>query len=455
MEIFAGFVEHTDVQVGRVVEGLDARGLRDNTIIFYIFGDNGSSSKGQQGSISELLAQNQIPNTVEQQIEALKDLGGLDALGTAKTDNMYHAGWAWAGSTPFRSTKLIAAHFGETRNPMVVSWPDRIKPDPVVREQFHHVVDIAPTVYELLDITPPQVVNGHDQMPIDGVSLAYTFDNGTAPTEKAEQFFDNNGSRGLYSDGWFASTFGPLTPWLNAQKGLAEWDSAEDTWQLYNLRNDFSQAADVSTENSEKLAAIQARFLEVAEENQVFPLGAGIWLRLHPEQISKTPYSSWTFTQNTRRMPEFTAPGLGKRSNKVTLDIEVEANADGVLYALGGSGGGLTLYMDQGRLVYLYNMMIIEQYAAASAEPLAPGKHRIEVLTQISRPGGASKVLLTVDGTEAATVDLPRTVPVAFTASETFDVGVDLGSVVSQSYANQRPFAFSGKIQRVDVELTE
>ncbi len=182
MEIYAGFVEHTDVQVGRVVEGLEQRGLRDNTIIFYIFGDNGSSAEGQQGSISELLAQNQIPNTVEQQIAALEGLGGLDALGTAKTDNMYHAGWAWAGSTPFRSTKLVAAHFGGTRNPLVVSWPKRIKPDAKVRGQFHHVVDIGPTLYELLDIPHPKVVNGLEQLPMDGVSMAYTFDDGDAPT---------------------------------------------------------------------------------------------------------------------------------------------------------------------------------------------------------------------------------------------------------------------------------
>ncbi|MEO1689674.1 MAG: sulfatase-like hydrolase/transferase, partial [Pseudomonadota bacterium] len=173
MELFAGFVEHTDVQVGRLIEGLEGRGLRDDTLIFYIFGDNGSSAEGQRGSISELLAQNNIPNTIEQQLEALERIGGIEELGGPRTENMYHAGWAWAGSTPFKGTKLLGAYFGGTRNPMVVSWPDRIEHDGEMRTQFHHVVDIAPTIYELLEITPPQVVNGHAQMPIDGVSLAF------------------------------------------------------------------------------------------------------------------------------------------------------------------------------------------------------------------------------------------------------------------------------------------
>ena len=258
MEIFAGFAEHTDAQVGKLVDGLDERGLRDNTIIFYIWGDNGSSAEGQMGSISELLAQNNIPNTVDQQLVALDQLGGLEALGSPKTDNMYHAGWAWAGSTPFRSTKLVAAHFGGTRNPMVVSWPKGIKADSRVRSQFHHVVDIAPTLYEILGITPPEVVNGQKQMEIDGVSLAYTFNSPEAQSEKSVQFFDNNGSRAIYKDGWMACTFGPFVPWNTpASVGrIANWDSAEDAWELYDLASDFSQANDLSkTDAGEAQAA--------------------------------------------------------------------------------------------------------------------------------------------------------------------------------------------------------
>ena len=177
MELFAGFVEHVDVQAGKLIDELEQLGIRDNTIVLYIFGDNGSSAEGQNGSISELLAQNQIPNTIQQQIEALNKIGGLEAFGGPKVDNMYHAGWAWMGDTPFQHTKLIASHFGGTRNPLVVSWPKSIKPDKTPHAQFHHVVDVVPTIYEILGITAPEVVDGFKQDPIDGVSMAYSFAN--------------------------------------------------------------------------------------------------------------------------------------------------------------------------------------------------------------------------------------------------------------------------------------
>ncbi len=453
MEVFAGFVEHVDVQAGKVIDELDRLGIRDNTLVFYIFGDNGSSAEGQAGSISELLAQNQIPNTVEQQIAAMDHLGGLDALGGPKMDNMYHAGWAWAGSTPFQSTKLVAAHFGGTRNPMAVSWPARIKADAIPRAQFHHVNDIAPTIYDILGIKPPKMVDGFEQDPIDGVSMLYTFDSAGAPTHKDTQYFDNNGSRGIYHDGWFASTFGPLTPWLTVSPGLATWDSAKDVWQLYDLKNDFSQAQDLAAAEPKRLEEMKALFLDEAKDNKVFPIGAGIWLRLHPEDRVKTPYTSWVFDQSTIRMPEFTAPGIGRESNIVNVDLEVGANASGVLYALGGASGGLALYMDDGHLVYEYNMMIIERYVARSNTKLAPGRHNIEVVTTVAKPGAPAKVVLKVDGAEVATADVKRTVPAAFTASETFDVGIDLGSPVSIDYFDRRPFRFNGKIDTVNVKL--
>jgi arylsulfatase len=455
MELFAGFVEHTDVQVGRLVDGLEKRGLRENTLIFYIWGDNGSSAEGQQGSISELLAQNNIPNTVDQQLAALERLGGLKALGSPKTDNMYHAGWAWAGSTPFRSTKLVAAHFGGTRNPLVVSWPKRIKPDRIVRFQFQHVVDVVPTIYELLGITPPKVVNGFEQMKMDGHSFADTFDNAAAPSKNRLQFFDNNGSRAIYNDGWMACAFGPFIPWdtPGSAQRIATWDSTADEWELYNLQEDFSQSNNLAAARPEKLAELKKVFLAVAEDNKAFPIGAGNWGRLHPEDRIKTPYTNWTFTANTRRMPEFTAPGLGRESNIVELDIEVGEAASGVLYALGGSGGGLALYMDKGHLVYLYNMMIIEQYTSRSERPLAPGRHTIVVETAIAGPGMQGTAVLKVDGVEVGKAVLKRTVPAAFTASESLDVGLDLGSTVSNDYFDRRPFKFSGKIVRVKVVL--
>jgi arylsulfatase A-like enzyme len=453
MEVCAGFVEHADHEVGRLLDAVEANGQKDNTIVIYVWGDNGSSAEGQNGSISELLAQNQIPNTIKQQLEALKTLGGLDAIGGPFTDNIYHASWAWAGDTPFKYTKLIASHFGGTRNPLVISWPKGIKPDKTPRSQFHHVNDIVPTIYDILGINPPKIVNGFRQMPIDGLSMKYTFDNANAAPAPKTQFFDNNGSRGVYQDGWFACTFGPLRPWIPAQKGLDKWDSKKDVWELYNLKEDFSQADNLASKEPERLEKMKALFLEQAKENKDTPIGAGIWLRLHPEDVVSSPYKSWVFTSSSTRMPEFSAPGLGKRSNKVVVDIDMAANANGVLYALGGSSGGLSCFMENGKLVYEYNMMIIEKYTVETKEKLAPGKHRIEIITTIASPGAPASILINVDGKEAAKGEVKRTVPAAFTASETFDVGVDLGSPVSLRYEKKAPFRFSGNIQKVTVDL--
>jgi arylsulfatase len=455
MEVFAGFVEHTDAQVGKLVDGLEEIGVRDNTIILYIWGDNGASAEGQRGSISELLAQNNIPNTVEQQIEALDQLGGLEVLGSKKTDNMYHAGWAWAGATPLRSTKLVAAHFGGTRNPLVISWPKGIQPDKKPRSQFHHVNDIAPTLYDVIGIKLPDRVNGFEQDPIDGVSMVYTFADPTAEGQRKTQYFENNASRGIYQDGWFACTFGPFLPWDTPSIGerLKAWDPDTEVWELYDLTEDFSQANDLAKAAPERLAQMQESFLAEAKQNKALPIGGGLWTRFHPEDVISTPYNSWRFDVTTRRMPEFTAPGLGKKSNVVTVDIDVDDNASGVLYALGGSSGGLALFMDEGKLVYEYNMLLIERYRAEVAQPIPAGKHTIEVDTTLARPGAPATVVIKVGGQEAARTIVERTVPAAFTASETFDVGVDLGSPVSVQYVDRVPFVFDGTIHQMRVKL--
>ncbi len=455
MELYAGFCEHTDAQVGKLVEFLDETGQRDNTIILYLWGDNGSSAEGQNGSISELLAQNQIPNTISQQMKALDELGGLKALGGPLTDNIYHASWAWAGSTPFRSTKLVAAHFGGTRNPLVVSWPKKIKADKTPRSQFYHVNDIAPTLYDVIGIKAPKEVNGFPQDPIDGVSMAASFTDPKAPENKHVQYFDNNGSDGIYRDGWYACTFGPLSPWLNAQPGLDRWDSSKAVWELYDLNKDFTQMHDLAQEHPDKLEEMKQLFLAQAEENRVFPIGAGIWLRIHPEDRIKSPYTNWTFDDTTTRMPEFTAPALGNHNNTVTIDLECGDDASGVLYAMGGAGGGLTCYMDKGHLMFEYNLMIIDRSIARSAEKLAAGKHTVIVSTTLkaSKPGAPAEILLSVDGIEVARTTAKMTVPAAFTASESFDVGTDLGSTVSRDYFHSRPFKFDGHINQVRVEL--
>jgi arylsulfatase A-like enzyme len=457
MELFAGFVEHVDTQVMRVLEELDRLQKTENTLVIYIFGDNGCSAEGQRGTVSELLAQNGIPSMVSQQLAALDELGGLDALGTAKTDNMFHAGWAWAGNTPFQHTKQVASHFGGTRNPMAISWPKRIRPDGRIRHQFHHVNDIVPTLYELLGIPQPHVVDGHQQKPMDGVSLAYTFDHPEAPTRKKVQYFENDASRAIYCDGWYACAFGPVVPWdaPSAAERLTAWSAEEERWELYDLRSDFSQARDLAEVNPGKLEELRDLFKHVSRDNLVWPIGAGLWLRLHPEDRVASPYTRWRFDSTVTRLPELAAPGLGRQDSRVDIALTVPAEASGVLYALGGFAGGLTLFMDGGTLVYEYNMMVIERYQARSATPIAPGKHLVTVETTFEsrKPMAPALVVLKVDGEEVGKVLVARTVPAAFTASETFDVGVDLGSPVSPDYFDRRPFRFNGEIERVDVEV--
>ena len=415
MELYAGFCEHTDAQVGKLVDYLDETGQRENTIVLYLWGDNGCSAEGQNGSISELLAQNQIPNTIAQQITALDELGGLKALGGPLTDNIQHSGWAWAGNTPFRHTKLVASHFGGTRNPLVVSWPKKIKADKTPRGQFYHVNDIAPTLYDVIGIKAPKEVNGFPQDPIDGVSMATSFADAKAPENKQIQYFDNNGSDGIYSNGWYACTFGPLSPWLNAQPGLDKWDSSKAVWELYDLTKDFSQMHDLAQEHPQKVEEMKKLFLEQAEENKVFPIGAGIWLRIHPEDRIKSPFTSWTFDDTTTRMPEFTAPALGNHNNTVTIDLECGEDASGVLYAMGGAGGGLTCYMDKGHLVFEYNLMIINRSIAKSEKKVAPGKHTLVVSTTLKapKPGAPADIVLSLDGEEFGRTTVKMTVPAA------------------------------------------
>jgi arylsulfatase len=458
MEVFAGYLEHVDAQVGRVLDEMDRLGKTENTLVLYIFGDNGSSAEGQKGSISELLAQNNIPNTVTEQRAALDKLGGIDVLGSPRTDNMYHAGWAWAGCTPFHHTKLVASHFGGTRNALAVAWPAHITPDARLRGQFHHVNDVVPTIYDAIGILPPDVVDGFEQKPLDGISFAYTFAKAGVPTRKTTQYFENNASRGIYSDGWYACAFGPFVPWdtPSTAKRLKTWDMLSEPWELYYLETDFSQAHDLAKTHPDKLDELKALFKEVSRDNLVWPVGAGLWLRIHPEDRIESPYTRWRFDGSVNGMPEFTAPALGKQDSHVEVEVTCGPMASGVLYALGGFSGGLSLFLDKGTLVYEYNMLMLDRYQARSAQPLVEGHHVITVDTvfESAKPMGPASVTLRVDGEEVARVVIARTVPVAFTASETFGVGVDLGSPVSPDYFDRRPFRFDGVIHRVDVRVS-
>ncbi len=455
MEVAAGFGEHTDVQVGRLLDELDALGYADDTIVFYIWGDNGSSGEGQNGTISELLAQNMIPTTVDMHIAALEELGGLDALGSPKTDNQYHAAWAWAGSTPYQGMKLLASHLGGTRNPMAIRWPGRITPDPTPRSQFHHCNDVVPTIYELIGITAPRVVDGIPQDPIDGVSFAYAFDDPDAPGRLHTQYFEIMGSRAIYHDGWLASAFGPRIPWVPGRpEGIDEWTPDGDVWELYHLDEDWTQAHDLAAEMPEKLAQMKETFSIEAARNSVYPVGGALWVPVfHPELRISTPYREWHFTGDIIRMPEFCAPALGNRDNLVTISAEVSGSANGVLYALGGAGGGLTLFARDGVLTYEYNLFLLQRTKIRAERPLSAGDVTIEVETRYAeaRPGGPLNISIRVDGDEAATGTVPISAPLLFSANDCLDIGTCLGGRISLDYWDEAPFAFDGTIHGVDV----
>jgi arylsulfatase A-like enzyme len=455
MEIFAGFTEHADYNAGRVIDEIDRQGKLDNTLIFYIWGDNGSSSEGLNGTISEQLAQNGIPTTISQHLKALDELGGLPALGGPKTDNMYHAGWAWAGSTPYQGTKLMGSYFGGIRNPMAISWPIGIKADPTARPQFHHVIDVAPTIYELTKIKTPRVVNGFEQDPIDGVSMVYTFTDPNAKGTRTTQFFDIMASRGVYHEGWFASAPGPREPWVGGiPKGVKEWSPLTDKWELYNIDEDWSQANDLAARNPKKLEEMKALFIEESKKYKNLPIGGGLWSTalFHPEDAPAPTLTEWTFDAPITLMPESAAPKLGKVSNLVNMEVDVPKKADGVLYALAGFSGGITCYIKDGYLNYEFNLFEVQRTKLKSKEKLPQGKAMIEVESKlVDKIGGPMDVVMRVNGKVVGQTRVPAAMSLHFTSNATFDIGTDLDSPVSLDYYDQAPFAFNGSIGKTKI----
>lgn len=458
MEVAAGYAEHVDVQVGRITDELESLGYADNTLFLYIWGDNGSSGEGQNGTIAELLAQNGIPTTVRQHIDALDELGGLDVLGSPLVDNQYHAAWAWAGSTPYKGMKLLASHLGGTRNPMAVRWPAKITADSAPRDVFLHCNDIVPTIYDVVGIVPPHTVNGEPQMPLAGASFARTLGDRNAPGGKKTQYFEIMGSRGIYHDGWMASARGPRLPWVPGQPpGIATWTPDNDTWELYHLDEDWSQARDLAAEQPEKLAQMREMFMVEAARNEVLPIGGGLWVPVyHPELRIAPPYREWEFSGDTIRMPEFCAPALGNKNNVVTIDVDIPANANGVLYALGAAAGGLTLYLDEGYLCYEYNLFILSRTKIRSENKVPPGRATLTVTTQYAdpRPAGPLDITVARNGETLGGGQVPISAPLLFTANDCLDIGTCLGSPVSLDYRERAPFPFEGRIHRVHVAYT-
>ena len=456
MEVLAGFAEHTDHQVGRILSEVERLGYEENTLVVYIWGDNGSSGEGQDGTISELLAQNAIATEIDEHIKVLDDLGGLDAIGSPLVDNMYHAGWAWAGSTPYQGLKLMGAYFGGTRNPMAIKWPKGIKPDPKPRAQFHHCNDLVPTIYELVGITPPKVLNGVTQDPVHGTSFAYAFNAPDAPGQLKTQFFDIFGSRSVYHDGWIAGAVGPRLPWVQGvDPDILTWSPDTDDWELYNLEEDWSQSRNIADQHPEKLQMLKNLFLVESAKYKNLPIGGGLWtIIFHPEMKVAPEATSWELPGTITRIPEPCAPRLGALDNKVVIDMDIPENASGVLYKLGANSGGLTVFMDQGILTYEYNLFIIERVKLRSSEPLAAGRHQLEILTQHTddNPRGPLSIKCTLNGNPLIEGIVPRPAALIFTANDCLDVGQALGSPVSMEYRERAPFKFNGTIHTMNVD---
>ena len=342
---------------------------------------------------------------------------------------------------------------------MVISWPRNIKPGKLPRQQFHHVNDIAPTIYEILGIKPPRVVDGYEQEPLDGVSMVYTFDDPKASGRKHTQYFEILGSRGIYHDGWFACTIGPRLPWTTDMSALRNWDPNEDAWELYNLKQDYSQSRNIAEENPQKLEELNALFLKQAADNKVLPIGASFYTSFfNPAEMPSSPLTEWTFFEGQTRIPEAVAPKfLSGRSSLAVIDAEIDKKTEGVLFAVGGISAGFTVYMDEGVLKAEYNAMTINRYKVSSDSPIETGKVKIEVETVYDRAERMAPATLTlrVNGKKVGEGRIERSVPGLFTGSETFDVGMDLGSPVALDYHKRAPFNFNGKIENIHIRYLE
>jgi arylsulfatase len=450
METFAGFAEHTDHEVGRLVEQLESIGELDNTLFFYIVGDNGSSAEGgPEGTYNEMMALNGIVGKADQMMDH------IDAWGDPTTFPHFAIGWAWAGNTPFQWTKQVASHFGGTRNGMVMHWPKGFKSSGgAVRSQFHHVIDVAPTVLEAAKIPEPKVVNGVKQRPMDGVSMLYSTDDPKAADRRTTQYFEMFGNRGIYHDGWVACARHSI-PWLIVPLPPL----ANDVWELYDVNADFSEANDLAKQNPKKLAELQAIFMKEAERNNVLPIDDRRSERFNPAIAGRPDLlggrKSLTVYPGMTGMMENAFINVKGVHHTITAEVELkDGDAQGVILAQAGYFGGWALYMKEGKPHHEYNWFAIERTNVAGDSALAAGKHTIqyEFIPDEAKPGTGGKSILSVDGQKVAEGHVPKTQPFAFSADEGADVGVDAETNVSPDY---KPVtnAFTGKIIKVTVAV--
>jgi arylsulfatase len=449
METFAGFAEHTDHEIGRLVQAMRDMGELDNTLLFYIVGDNGSSAEGgPDGSYNEMLALNGIVSDVSSQLPHIDEWGG------PHTFPHFAVGWAHAGNTPFQWTKQVASHFGGTRNPMVMHWPSRIKAVGQVRSQFHHVIDVAPTVLEAAGLPEPRIVNGTQQRPMDGVSMLYSTADANAKDRRTTQYFEMFGNRAIYHDGWVAATRHSI-PWLMAP--LPPFD--QDRWELYNVAADFSQSKDLAAKNPAKLKELQDVFAQEAIRNHVFPLDDRRVERFNPAIAGRPDLigarTSLTLYEGMTGISENTFINIKGRSFTITAEVEAPASgANGVIIAQAGRFGGWSLYMKDGRVHHVYNFGGLQRTTVSSPQALPAGRHTVhyEFAYDGGNPGSGGMSRLSIDGTAAGEGRVPRTMPFAYSGDEGIDVGTDNETPVTEEY-REGDNRFTGTIHKVTITV--
>ena len=450
MEVYAAFLEHTDHHVGRLLDTLKELDALDDTLVFYIIGDNGASAEGTpNGCFNEVAVLNGMSNleTPEFLMSKIDKFGGPDAY------NHYAVGWAHAMDTPYQWTKQVASHFGGTRNGTIVHWPGGIKAKGEIRSQFHHVIDIAPTILEAAGIPAPAIVNSAQQAPYEGVSMVYSFNDAKAAERHETQYFEMFCNRGIYHKRWTAITRHGV-PWLGAFKRAFD----EDVWELYDTNTDWTQSKDLARENPQKLAELKRLFLIEATKYSVLPLDDRSFERFNPELAGRPQLitgKSQILFGGMSRLSEGSLVVTHNKSYSLTAEIEVPASgANGVIVALGGGVGGWTLYARNGKLKHCYNFFGIKRFFAESAQAIPVGKHQVRMEFKYDG-GGLAKggaVALFVDGRKDGEGRVDMTVPMLFSADETCDVGKDTGSPTSPDYGPEDN-EFSGKVNWVQIDL--
>jgi arylsulfatase A-like enzyme len=451
-EVYAAYLAYTDHEIGRVISAVEKMGRLDNTLIIYISGDNGSSAEGTTlGTPNEVASFNSVDVPVEVQLKNFYDVWGSD-----KTYPHMNVAWTWAFDTPFKWTKQIASHFGGTRQGMCMAWPNVIKDKGGIRHQFHHVIDVVPTILEATKIQAPVQVNGIAQHPIEGVGMAYTWDkaNTNLPTRHKTQYFEMFGNRGIYHEGWYACTTPLVPPWILADPKFTDIANGFQ-WELYDLSKDWTQFDDVAKTNPEKLKAMQEQFLVEATKYQVFPLDAAKQGRfLTPRPSTTAGRDVFVYTGELTGIPMNSAPSLLDRSYTITAEVEVKAGDEGMLNTNGGRFGGYGFYLLKGKPVFTWNLFDLERVKWQGEDALAPGKHALsfDFTYDGPGPGKGGTGVLKVDGKEVATKKMAHTVPFTMQWDETFDVGSDTGTPVDDNdYAC--PFKFTGKLEKLTVRI--